>query len=624
MSTGEGHISDQTATEDTSSVSASAFEEASGGRDDFEEAEAVKEPLSSTFGGQGRQTKPEPAQAPQAPKSIDNSARALHNIALYGSVSPSTLTAMGMNHLNVGIRELEGTLSTVEDMRKHYQKELRRTGYGKFAGLLAETTLMTFFGYSSVENFTGLQGSSTAVAANTSISGGISAVRAGVGYVLMKNSEEAFAKGNKWRGIGFLSMGIGLATLHAVFVALGFAGDYAEEARDDARAKLSGIADDREEILTEMNAERSVIRAQIEAIDARVEEIRSGAASTTIADIDAEIARLEQANVDIANEPVFNDGRETEGDRRARAQLDENSRNITRLRAEKIELLSNPEDLLSNEQRAILDSNMQRRNALIAEEAAVEARFAPDLNSLETSRQVHDAKLSAVSTNNNWEVMLNNKEVLIEGAANVAAITIVNWCAATFGHKQDEIKALLNGQRSNPWRFKKKGDEQTQETELARDFMGYNFAQERDQHVINAKRLEELKAAIREPEALKTEMLGAMQTYYGTLLEMLHDAQEAGKISDELYQTRLDALNKAYENAVDSVSKGDLLERIEQLIITKKTPDNTKELPIIESPKDPRFKKLEINALFLTPDGEIMRKRKPKKRFPSNGPKASA
>src|SRR5262249_36974183 len=147
----------------------------------------------------------------------------------------------------------------------------------------------------------------------------------------------------------------------------------------------------------------------------------------------------------IRNNPNFNDGKETEWDRVARRDMATKSDLLNKLETQKEDYLHNAAGNLTPEQQRMMDENTARRATLAEDIKQLDARFAPQLDALKTSRRLWETKLGgAAEATGGFQALMKDPTILIEALANVAAISVANWWAATEGYKQEVVSSILN------------------------------------------------------------------------------------------------------------------------------------------------------------------------------------
>ena len=523
------------------------------------------------------------------------------------TVTEVTFMARGMDHLNTGVRGLEAAHQAALTLRKEYEKAAKKHRNIKLAALAAESLLMAYYGYGAIEHYTGLKGSTTAVVANSAVSGGISATRAGVQYGLMKRGEEAFHEGNKTRGMTFVGVGLGLALINALFVAVGFANKYVTQEQEAASHKLNEFSQQEAHVHAEKDAATQRITHEIDDLDKKIADLRSGTGDPRIAAIEGQMKRV-AAEIDaIRNNPNFNDGKETEWDRVARVDMAKKSDLLNKLETQKEDYLHNAAGNLTPEQVKMMEANTARRATLDEEIKQLDQRFAPQLDALKTSRKLWEAKLGgAAEATGGFQALYKDPTILIEALANVAAISVSNWWAATEGYKQEVVSRILTGDAEDPWAAKKEAEKPASKNP-PRTFMGYDFAAESIHHMQNEPQLTSLLKALGNPESMQVELKAEISRQHQDMVKTLEQA--GSQLNTEEYKERLSQLNGAYMRAMKLVNDEDTVLEIKRVLKAalpaNAAPAAVSEVPTFKSPDDPAFKSLPNGAPFKTKNGQL-------------------
>lgn len=521
-------------------------------------------------------------------------------------ISETALLAMGFSYLNRGVRGLEAARDSAQSLRKDYEKAIRKHRNVKLAALAVESLLMAFYGYGAVEHYTGYKGTTAAMVTNSAISGGISVTRASVQYGLMKRGEEAFKAGDKARGMVFTGIGLSLALINSLFVAAGFANKYVMQEQNVATHELDKIAAAEAKIHEAKATEAARINAGIDALDKKLSEVRSGTGDPRIASIESQMNRLGAEIDQIRNHPSFNDGRETEWDRTARTDMNNKSALIDKLAEQKTEILQNPSSGMSAEQRQMLEATTQQRLALNAEIAALDERFRSQFDAQRVSRQLWESKLVGASSsgNDSFSALVHNPTILIEALANVAAISVANWWAATEGHKQEIIQDILTAKPDDPWA--EDGQEKAPPAS-GRTFMGYDYSKNDMFHLRNEARINSLAKMIGNPEAMRAEMRTEIIAQHGKMVELLHASHD--RMTENEYKERLGKVNDAFKRALELIEDDSILQEIRLVASTR--PQEIKvedaKIPVFDDPEDPKFKALPSGAQFKTKQDGTLR-----------------
>lgn len=540
-----------------------------------------------------------------------------------GFITDQTLITAGMDHLNRGIQNIHAAQRSAVELRKSYEQVAKRASTGKVACLLAESMLMTYFGYGAVEHYTGFKGTTEAVAANAGISGAISVTRAYTQYRLMKRGEEAFAQGNRLSGSFFTAAGISLAALNCVFVAMGFAVKYGMEEQELAMTELKALTTEEASVHEAKAAEQTRLNSEISNLDAKIQEIKSGAKDPAIDALQTEIERLQGEINTIRDHDNNNDGKYTSWDKQAQIDINNYQQQISELSQERTELLSKIGTALPAEQQNLLDATIKQRLSLDKQIDELDARFAPQLDALKASRSVWETKLANVTGagGDALQTLLNNRDAAIEGTANIAALSVANWVAALQGHKQDVVRDILAGTADEPWQDDKTRAKLATKMEQAfkksnvqnQRFLGYTFTPSRTDHLMDESYIGELAEALKNPERLRAELKMEIARQHGQMIETLNSRFKG--LDKTQYQLRLDTINNAYKEALTAADCDDILDTIDQLVSGEQSSatvtaraqqDDT--LPVIESPKDPAYRKLRKGESFMNGDGQLMRK----------------
>lgn len=525
------------------------------------------------------------------------------------AVSADMMVYRALSHLNRGAQGIKAARNEAADLRKEYEKAIRNHGYAKLAALTAESLLMAYYGYGAIEHYTGYKGTLQATLMNSAISGGISVTRAGVQYGLMKRGEEALKEGSTVRGVTFVGIGLGLALINTLFVAIGFANKFVTQEQELANQKLHEISESERLVHDARDKATSQITSEINELDKKIAELRSGNADPRIAALETQMKRIEEEIAQIRNHPNYNDGKETEWDRVSRADMARKSAQLDQLNAQKMEIIKTASGTLSGEQQAIMDASVQRRAKLVTEmDTFVEQRFKPQLDALATSRKFWEVKLGgAAGATGSFSALTNSATVMTEALANVAAISVANWFAATEGYKQETLATVLSGiAQEDPWA----GTKPEKTGGSANVFMGYDTAAGKTHHMQNERRIEAILAMLQNPEAVRAEIREEVTRMHGAMVQHLHAL--APTQQEEEYKTRLENINRSYENAMATVNDNDTLIEIKRILREfselKDSAADVNALPVFSSPDDPGFKTLAEGAAFKTPDGQLMKK----------------
>lgn len=528
-------------------------------------------------------------------------------------VSETILMATGMAYLNYGARNLEAAHASGNALRKEYTKAMHRHKATKFMALAAESLLMAYYGYGAIEHYSGLKGTTEAVAINSAISGGISVTRAGVQYGLMKRGEEAFQAGNKSRGMVFTSIGIGLAMVNSLFVAVGFANKYVTQEQGTASLELDKIAADERTIIAHKTNDTTRLTAEITELDKQIAHLKTGSNSTTLAQIEADIKKYTDDLNSLLNDPRYDDSRMTDWDRTAKANMERDNNFIADLSRQKEHLLQQPATLTTDEQK-LLDTTMHRREEIAQEIKALDTRYQPQMEALKLSRHLWLSKLGGASSSggDSFSALAHNPTILIEALANVAAISVSNWWAATEGHKQELAQAALAGiPKDDPWAAngnKKPAPVQ----DNSKVFMGYDCGADNMTHLRNEKQLEALSKILNNPDTMRAELQAEITRQYTGMVSYLHGKKDS--LEENEYLSRLNNVNTSYQKALDILKDDSILEEISKVTAmdakaiaqardaVDKSDDKT---PTFTTPNDRNFKNLPAGALFKTAEGSL-------------------
>lgn len=528
-------------------------------------------------------------------------------------VSETTFLAMGLAYLNRGARSLEAARDMGQSLRKEYEKAAKRHRNVKLTALAAESLLMAYYGYGAIEHYTGLKGSAGAVAANGAISGGISVTRAGVQYGLMKRGEECFKEGDKARGMMFTGIGLGLALINSLFVAIGFANKYVVQEQGHAAEALSKLSVEEAKVHAAKTAATDQLNQEINALDKKITDIRSGSSDPRIAAIEAQSKRLSGEIDTIRNHPNFNDGKETEWDRVARKDMATKEGQIEKLGDEKNKLLIEAGTHLPPDQQQMLDASMRQRLALNEQVKNLDARFKPQLDDLSSSRKLFEARLGSVSNNAEGFAALKNMTILVESMANVAAISVANWYAAQEGYKEDVVRGILAGSaQKDPWAKSGKSDAFAEAAQPGKSsegvFMGYDCSADALTHMRNEQQLNAMGKMLGNAEAMRVELKAEVTRQYGKMVKMLHENRET--LKPEEYSERLSSVGGAYKNALAILADDEILQEIAKIMTDKPQPPQKPataevKIPVFEDPNDPKYKALPSGRQFKTKDGQV-------------------
>ncbi|MAH05765.1 MAG: hypothetical protein CL561_09420 [Alphaproteobacteria bacterium] len=535
----------------------------------------------------------------------------LTNAVASGVVTKETLLTLGMDHLNRGAQNVYSAQKDAVELRTSYEKAARQHGRAKWAMLAAETTIMGVFSYDMIEDWNGFADptSAEAIAANTALTGGVAGLRAYVQYEMMKRGEDALKKGQKIQGALFSAIGLAIAAANAIFVTYGFGKRSIEQTQDIAMAELDQISDKQAEIFSEKTAAQEEINKSIDALDQKILEIQSGARDPSITAVDEEMQRLEKEIQNLNNDPAFSDGRETEADRIIRKEIARNSAELNNLSQRKAELLSNVGKNLSPEMQRMFEATTNQRLDLDEQIKTLDTRYKPQLDALQASRNVWEAKLASATSGGDdvFKAMFNNPIVLLEGVVMGAGISIANWAAAHQGQKQEEFEHILAGKADNPWANQKKANDNDPlasdfgaASKPAQMFMGYNFAADRSESLRNESQINVMANALKNPEAMRIELRSELTRQHGKMVAVLNE--QFAQLPEDLYVQRLNAINAAYQQAAEAVEGHEVLAQLEDLISSESA------VPTFEDPNDPAFKALPSGKQFKTPDGKIMLK----------------
>ena len=526
-------------------------------------------------------------------------------------VSETILMATGMAYLNSGARNLEAAQASGSALRKEYTKAIKRHQSTKFMALAAESLLMAYYGYGAIEHYSGLTGTTEAVAVNSAISGGISVTRAGVQYGLMKRGEEAFQQGDKTRGMVFTSIGIGLAMVNALFVAVGFANKYVTQEQGSASHELDKIAADERAVVAHKANDTTRLTAEITDLDKEIARLKTGSNGAALAQVEADIKKYTDDLNSLLNDPRYDDNRLTDWDRTAKTNMDRDNNFIASLTHQKEQILVQPANLTVDEKK-LLDTAMQRRDEIAHEIKALDERYEPQLEALKLSRHLWLSKLGGASSSggDSFSALAHNPTILIEALANVAAISVSNWWAATEGHKQEIAQAALSGiAKDDPWAANKKTPAANGNSKV---FMGYDCAADNLTHLRNEKQLEALSKTLNNPESMRAELQAEITRQYTGMVTYLNGRKDG--ITEDEYLTRLNNVNGSYQKAMDILKDDSILEEISKVTsmdakalaqardAAVKSGDKT---PVISDPNDASFRKLSVGAKFKTPDGVL-------------------
>lgn len=512
-------------------------------------------------------------------------------------ITEATLMAMGLSYLNQGARSLEAAHETAKTLRAEYNKAANRHMAVKLTALAAEALLMAYYGYGAIEHYTGFKDGTKAVAINSAISGGISVTRAAVQYGLMKRGEECFKAGDKTRGWIFTGIGIGLAAINSIFVAVGFADKYVKQEQGVASSELDKIAAAEAKIHEEKAGVAARINSEIDALDKKLAAVRDGASDPRIAAIEAQMKRLEGEIDGIRNHPNFNDGKETEWDRTARVDMTRKEGQVDGLAKQKENILATAGTNLTPEQQQMVTATTQQRLQLNKDLQDLETRYQPQIEAIRTSRKLWEARLGAAAEGtDSFSALGSNPTILVEALANVAAISVCNWWAAQEGYKEEVIRDILAGAAvKDPW-AKKGADEAVAAKAGTKTFMGYDTGATPLEHMHNQHQIEAFVRSVDNAEAMRVELQAEVTRQYGKMVKMLHDNRDTLK-ADE-YSERLASVGEAYKRSLD-ILKGDaILEDITR-VMSKKPPA----APLTASPKIPEFEDPEDPAFAALPSG---------------------
>jgi hypothetical protein len=277
---------------------------------------------------------------------------------------------------------------------------------------------------------------------------------------------------------------------------------------------------------------------------------------------------------------------------------------LNRLEGQKEDYLHNAAGNLTPEQTKLMEANTARRAELESEIKDLDKRFAPQLDALRTSRKMYEVKLSgAAEAAGGFGALVKDPTILIEALANVAAISVANWWAATEGYKQEVVTNILNGDADDPWG--KKENEKTRKNP-PRTFLGYDFAAESIDHLRNEPQLKSLLNALGNPEAMKIEMKAEISRLHTKMVGSLEE--NGAQLGAEEYKERLSNLNGSYQRAMKLVDDEDTILEIRRVLkaaLPSTASAQAVEVPTFKSPSDPAFKNLPNGAPFKTKDGQL-------------------
>ena len=530
----------------------------------------------------------------------------LTNAVASGMVTDKSLISMGLDHLNRGMQNIHAAQKDAGELRKSYEKAARKHRNAKWGLLTAESALMGVFSYDMIEDWTGLQGTPQATATNVALTGGLAGLRAYVQYEMMKRGEDALKKGNKISGYFFSVIGLAIAAANAVFVAHGFGKRSIEQTQELAMVKLDEISDQQAGIFQEKTAEQTQINQAIDDLDAKILEIQSGARDPAITAIDEEMQRLEERLAEIRDHENNNDGKYDWWDKQALIDSEKYSQRVAELAEQKKALLSDIGNNMSPSMQKMFDATTNQRLDLDKQIAGLDERYGPQLDALQASRGVWEAKLenSTSAGDNVLKAMTNNPITLLEGVVMGAGISIANWAAAHQGQKQEELEMILSGEPDNPWSGQSNdndplcGKSFNKSAAPAQMFLGYNFAGSQADHLRNEAHINALAESLNNPEAMRTELRAEVQRQHGKMVEVLN--QQFSNLPEALYVQRLEAINTAFAGALEAVNSNDVLAHIEDLVMSAQT-----SIPTFDDPNDPALAKLPVGAQFKTPDGTL-------------------
>ncbi len=583
---------------------------------------------SATTPVQQDETTPKAARTTlTVPMAVENGDRDAYMAGLMeaNEVNENTFMSMGMSYLSSGSRDLEAARNSGNELRKEYKKTARRHAVTKYMALGAESLLMAYYGYGAIEHYTGMKEGTKAVAINSAVSTGISVTRAGVQYGLMKRGEECFREGDKTRGAVFVGIGLGLALINSLFVAVGFAHKYVTQEQGVASAELDKLSAAETKVHAEKTAAVAQINSEIDALDKRLSAVRSGSGDPRLAAIEQQMKRLADEVDGIRNHANFNDGKDTEWDKAARRDMTSKEGLMQSLAQQKEKILLEAGTNLTPEQQRMLEASTKQRLALNEQIENLDKRFKPQFDALAASRKLFEARLGGVAdSGNSFKALGNNPTILIEALANVAAISVANWWAAQEGYKQETVQKILAGAAADdPWEKKKnKQEAQAEGAEkevtavpakkgFPRVFMGYDCAAPAIDHMHNQQQIEALTKAVGNPDAMRVEMKSEVTRQYGKMVGMLNVARD--QLGAEDYTQRLDKLTKAYQGVLVMLKDDEVLVEIAKVMaaapemLEEKKPVSKKgpKIPEFSDPDDPKFKALPSGSQFKTKDGQV-------------------
>jgi|TARA_R110002126_G_scaffold279836_1_gene426927 hypothetical protein len=532
----------------------------------------------------------------------------LTNAVASGMVSKKSLIALGMDHLNRGAQNTYAAQKDASELRKNYEKAARRHRNAKWSMLAAEAGIMGVFSYDMIEDWTGLSGTTEAIATNTALTGGVAGLRAYVQYEMMKRGEDSLKKGKKIQGYMFSAIGLAIAAANAIFVAHGFGKRSIEQTQEIALVELDQISGQQAEIFSEKTIAQDGINASIDALDQKILEIQSGARDPSIAALDEEMQRLKQEIQDMNNHESFNDGKVTEQDRIIRKEIARNSAELNSLSTRKAELLSNVGTNMKPEVQRMFEATTNQRLDLDQQIQNLDERYKPQMDALQASRNVWEAKLTSATSGGDdvFKAMYNNPVTLLEGVVMGAGISIANWAAAHQGQKQEEFEHILSGEPEDPWAAQKKesavddllSPSFNASSQPVQVFMGHSFSKDRSEHLRNEAHVNALAQALKNPEAMRIELCSEISRQHGKMVAVLN--QQFAQLPEDLYVQRLNTINAAYQDALEAVEGHDVIAQLEDLISSADI-----DIPTFTDPDDPELMALPTGAQFKTPDGAL-------------------
>ncbi len=500
-----------------------------------------------------------------------------------GQITTEQLMSLGESHLVRGAAGLKGAQKAAAALRKQYEHEAETQKNIKWAALFAETAAMSLFGYDAMAKFTGMKGGFTSLeafagtATNTALSTGLSAFRTGSQFLLMEQAYISMQKGQNVRGAIFGVLGIGMAALHSAFVAMEFSDSIIQRELDKVNAEMAKIASEEAGIRDAIAADRARINAEIAALDTKLGTLAApGAADDPrLTAINEEIRRLESRQDSIRDNPLYRDGKYEPWDRQAEKDMREITASMERLTNERTALMKSLGEMTPDRQK-LIGASTEQRTDLNEKLKTVEDAYKARLEALTTARTFWEQKLNSISPAANpsgWS-FLQTPSILVTSFTAGAAISILNWGAAYASVSQREKEAILAG-APDPWGRNTDSADRT-DLRLRDQFLGYDVANTKNEvHLRNESLLKELAKAIKNPQAMRSELEAVINEIHGDVVTRVGQGLREGAFTPAEYAERLKAINESYQKALGQLKDPEVVKSVQALLgqFAKDDPD---------------------------------------------------